>query len=100
MHYDEFLASLAQDSCPEALDACLRALWYEARGDWDGAHAIVQELAGARAARVHAYLHRKEGDEWNSRYWHRRAGSTFPADLSLAAEWDVLVRGLLEAGRG
>lgn len=66
------------------------------RGDWDRAHEIVQELDGSEAARVHAYLHRKEGDDWNSRYWHRRAGSTYPADLSVRQEWDYLVRRLLE----
>ncbi len=27
---------------------------------------------------IHAYLHRKEGDEWNAGYWYRRAGKPFP----------------------
>ena len=48
------------------------------------------------AARVHAYLHRKEGDEQNSRYWHRQAGSVFPEDTGFENEWDGLVRELLE----
>ena len=43
-------------------------------------------------ARIHAYLHRKEGDNWNSRYWHRQAGSVYPEDMSLDQEWDYLVR--------
>ena len=100
MQYREFMDSLAQDVCPNGLEPCLRALWYDARGDWDTAHGIVQEQGGTLAARIHAYLHRKEGDDWNSRYWHRQAGSTFPAGSSLQAEWDMLVREVLEQGKG
>ena len=50
------------------------------------------------AARIHAYLHRKQGDNWNARYWHRQAGTVFPAGTSLAAEWDLLVRELVSDG--
>jgi hypothetical protein len=73
----------------------LCALWHEANGDWDKAHEIVQVLPDATAARIHAYLHRKEGDDWNSRYWHNRAGTKFPRGISLEEEWELLVRQLL-----
>lgn len=54
---------------------CLRRAISKARaGDWDGAHAIVQEEADATAAWVHAVLHKIEGDDANARYWYRRAG--------------------------
>lgn len=96
MQYLAFLDTLEQASCPRGLDPCLQALWYDARGEWDTAHGIVQQTASVNAARIHAYLHRKEGDDWNSRYWHRQAGSVFPAGMSLAAEWDMLVRELTE----
>lgn len=43
-------------------------------GDWDGAHAIVQDEGGEDAAWLHAHLHRVEGDEGNAAYWYRRAG--------------------------
>jgi len=95
MRYRDFIDSLSQPACPAGLEACLSALWYDARGDWDRAHAIVQSLGSRRAARIHAYLHRKEGDDWNSRYWHRHAGTEFPAGTSLAEEWEQLVRALL-----
>ncbi len=94
MQYQEFLDSLALDACPGGLAPCLQALWYDASGEWDSAHQIVQQLDAAMAARVHACLHRKQGDECNARYWHRRAGSSFPAGMSLDAEWDILVREL------
>lgn len=99
MQYQDFMHSLKQDACPDGLESCLRALWFDARGDRDAAHDIVQEAGDALAMRVHAYLHRKEGDDWNSRYWHRRAGSEFPAGMSLQAEWDMLVRELVDQGK-
>lgn len=95
MHYGEFIDSLERRVCPGGIDPRLQALWYDAAGRWDRAHDIVQQLDDAMAARIHAYLHRKEGDDWNSRYWHRRAGTAFPAGMSLAAEWESLVRELL-----
>ena len=74
----------------------MRALWYDAKGEWDAAHEIVQGLDDVTAARIHAYLHRKEGDEWNARYWHRRAGSGFPEKTSLQEEWTSLLREIVE----
>ncbi len=96
VQYQEFIDSLDRDTCPRVLTPCLQALWYDARGEWDTAHEIVQRLDDGMAARIHAYLHRKEGDDWNSRYWHRRAGSVFPEGMSLEEEWDSLVRELVQ----
>ncbi|MAU94535.1 MAG: hypothetical protein CMP81_01410 [Fulvimarina sp.] len=42
-------------------------------GDWDGAHAIVQDDPSSDAAWIHAHLHRIEGDLANAAYWYRRA---------------------------
>jgi hypothetical protein len=76
--------------------AALRALWLDARGDWDAAHAAVQEDGGRDGAWVHAYLHRKEGDEMNAGYWYARAGRP-AATGDLRAEWEAIVRALLTA---
>ena len=94
MQYQDFIDSLERDTCPGDLGPCLQALWSDAKGEWDTAHEIVQAIDDAMAARIHAYLHRKGGDEWNSRYWHQRAGSVFPEWMSLEDEWDSLVREL------
>lgn len=96
MKYQDFFDSLNQQTCPAELESHLQALWYDATGDWNTAHDIVQRMEDTMAARIHAYLHRKEGDEWNSNYWHRRAGSTFPHHLSLEQEWESLANMLLE----
>ena len=95
MDFDEFLRLCHQDKEPQHLDDTLIALWYESRGNWDQAHSIVQEMPGADAARVHAYLHRKEGDEGNASYWYARAGSRKPK-LSFRQEWQQITRELLE----
>ena len=88
MHYQAFVESLDGSSCPPGLGPGLSALWHDGKGDWQRAHAIVQAEGDSTAARIHAYLHRKEGDDWNSRYWHRRAGSRYPDGISLDQEWD------------
>jgi predicted transcriptional regulator of viral defense system len=96
MQYREFRDSLDLDACPGGMEPCLQALWHAAKREWAAAHEIVQRLDTVMAARIHAYLHRMEGDDWNSRYWHRQAGSAFPAGMSLEAEWELLVRQLTE----
>ena len=40
--------------------------------------------------RLHAYLHRKEGDNWNANYWYKKAKTTLP-NMSLKEEWVFLV---------
>ena len=69
----------------------LKALFYDAKGDWEAAHDIAQSREGTLLYdRLHAYLHRKEGDDWNANYWYRRAKTTMPTD-SLEEEWECLV---------
>ncbi len=97
MNYDDFIESLSSDKPPAGLNPWLTALWHARKGDWDRAHRIVQELPDRKAARIHAYLHRVEGDHWNSRYWHERAGTRFPEHLSLEEEWEQLVHLALES---
>ena len=73
----------------------LKALWYDGKGDWKKAHDQVDHLSGKSAARVHAYLHRKEGDLWNADYWYSKAGEKRPT-LSLEEEWKELVERFLK----
>lgn len=70
------------------------AMWQEAQGDWRGAHVTVQDLETPAAAWVHAYLHRREGDESNARYWYSRAGRPV-CRLSLEDEWLEVAAALL-----
>ena len=84
MSFEEFLAKAAP---PAGTSAALAALWHDARGDWDRAHASAQDDGSRDGAWVHAYLHRREGDEANARYWYARAGKKPPAPgVTLDAE--------------
>jgi hypothetical protein len=96
MDFTDFIATLAESTPPKALTEPLRALWLERKGDFSGAHAIAQRMDNEDGANVHAYLHRKEGDLPNARYWYARAGRQAPTG-SLDAEWGALVRRLLSS---
>lgn len=82
----------------EKLSPLMRAMWCDAQGDWEGAHALAQDMPGRDGARVHAYLHRKEGDEWNAGYWYRQAGAPV-FQGTLEEEWGVVVGELLGHGK-
>jgi len=91
---DDLKESLGGAAPPAGLAPEVQALWYEAKGDWHRAHGIVQNLDGASAAWVHAYLHRTEGDAGNAGYWYRRAGKPV-SNAPHAAEWDEIAAALL-----
>ena len=67
----------------------IKALELDKAGNWDCAHQIVQEIESIDSYRIHAYLHRVEGDIGNARYWYRRAGAA-EFSGSLKEEWEML----------
>ena len=91
----EFRDSLSRSSPPSVAPA-LVALWHDARGDWDAAHHVAQDVEDDTGAWVHAYLHRKEGDLSNASYWYHRAHRPVQSG-SLEAEWEQIVTALLSA---
>jgi len=90
----DFEVSLRGPLPPAGLSSLAKALWHERNGDWTQAHEITQDIDSADASWVHAYLHRREGDLSNARYWYRHAGKT-PATGSLDDEWRAIVETLL-----
>jgi hypothetical protein len=72
----------------------LKALWYDAKGNWDEAHQIIQDVPDKNASWIHAYLHRKEGDINNADYWYNQAGRKRP-NISLNEEWEEIVKAML-----
>jgi hypothetical protein len=86
--------SLERDAPPEDVNLAVRALWWDAKGDWNEAHRCAQEEADRQGAWVHAYLHRKEGDQANAAYWYRRAAMPV-ASGPLDEEWKEIARTLL-----
>jgi hypothetical protein len=94
MDLSTFQASIQQPAPPASASMPLQALWWDAKGDWAKAHDCAQADRGSASAAVHAYLHRKEPDLSNARYWYNRAGRS-PATGSLQQEWDALAVELL-----
>lgn len=94
MTYDEFILTIENDELPSNLPLYLQALWYDAKGDWHTAHSLIDALNDKNSCRVHAYLHRKEGDIWNADYWYRRSDTGRPSG-SLEDEWKDVATGLL-----
>jgi hypothetical protein len=72
----------------------LQAIWYDLHGDWNSAHNIVQQMSDEFAMWIHAYLHRKEPDIWNAKYWYRACGHPYPGDLSFDQELESILIGL------
>jgi hypothetical protein len=94
MHLADFKATVANDQPPTGLSTPVEALWWDQKGDWTRAHNLVDELETPEGMAVHAYLHRKEGEQWNADYWYAKAGRKYHR-AELADEWTTLVEGLL-----
>jgi len=93
MTAEELRAARREAAPPAALSRLLEAMWWEAHGDWDRAHRMVDDLTTRDGAWVHAYLHRVEGDLGNAGYWYRQAGRPV-CRLSLSEEWAEIVEAL------
>ena len=91
MTLQDFKETLSGHRPPEGLSIQQKALWYDAKGDWQMAHSLVDQLEDSISAHVHAYLHRVEGDLWNARYWYNRAKQP-EFTGSLEEEWNYLVK--------
>lgn len=73
MSIEEFKRTLEENEPNATWPVQLQALWFDAKGDWEKAHDLIDHLGDQSSARIHAYLHRVEGDAWNARYWYGRA---------------------------
>ena len=96
MTLQQFRDTLRYDAPPSDVGFALAGLWWDAKGDWTRAHESAQQDEGPAGAWVHAYLHRKEGDNSNAAYWYGRAGRT-PARFSLEQEWSEITQALLSS---
>jgi len=99
VEFSALFASVKRAQPPPGLARPVLALWHLKKGDWDAAHALVQQDEGeTRHDWVHAHLHRVEGDLGNARYWYRRAGKPV-ATSALDAEWAEIAAALLAEGQ-
>jgi hypothetical protein len=94
MKFAEFERSLEAAQPPTSLHLALQALWWDGKGDWNKAHECAQAKEGDPSCDwVHAYLHRKEGDASNARYWYGQASKPV-AKSTLPEEWRAIVQAL------
>jgi hypothetical protein len=95
MTLDDFRKSLAETGPPPEISLALAGLWWDAKGDWTRAHECAQQLETGDGAWVHAYLHRKEGDQSNAEFWYGRAGKPVCRE-PLETEWRQIAQALLQ----
>ncbi len=93
-NYTEFQQTLSASTPPKGWPAPLSSMWYDSKDDWDQAHEIGQEIHSAIGSWIHGYLHIKEGDESNARYWYNRAQRKYP-DYGLEKEQKVIIEYIL-----
>ncbi len=89
-NYKQFRGTLKESNPPAEWSPALKALWFDAKGNWEASHDIAQEIHSSLGSCIHGYLHRKEGDEWNAGYWYRRANKPYPK-ISLEDELKEIV---------
>ena len=94
MTLDEFRQSLNGTAPPVGLTKALAGLWWDAKRDWKRAHDCAQQDESVDGSWVHAYLHRKEGDQNNAAYWYSRAAKPVSGE-PLDEEWLSIVNALL-----
>jgi hypothetical protein len=94
MTLDTFRQSLTATDPPVGLTPALVGLWWDAKGDWTRAHEFAQQDEGREGSWVHAYLHRKEGDQSNAAYWYGPAGKPVCRE-ALDSEWLSITIALL-----
>ncbi len=94
MTLDEFRETLKAAEPPAGLTHALSGLWWDANGDWTKAHESAQQDGGRDGSWVHAYLHRKQGDQGNAAYWYSRAGKAVCRE-PLEDEWNSIATELL-----
>jgi hypothetical protein len=88
----DLLKRLAQPHLPEIV----RALYFVGVDNWHAAHQIAQKKEGdPMYDRIHAFLHRVEGDTYNAGYWYKRIGQDMP-NITLQEEWLLLAKQYLE----
>jgi tRNA G37 N-methylase Trm5 len=95
MKLQDFRDSLTSSEPPSKLSRVLMALWWDAKQDWTRAHECAQQEETSEGAWVHAYLHRKEGDQNNAAYWYSRAGKPVCRE-PLETEWLQIAQELLK----
>jgi len=85
---DDLLPEASLSVTRQRLVRALLLLWHDLL---DASHTISQSIENADGSLVHAIMHRREPDYWNSKYWWRRVGK-HPCFPELARRVTELLR--------
>jgi len=66
-------------------------------GNWEKAHASVQDDESPLGCWAHGIVHMLEGDLENARYWYHKADRLFPEDMNAQTEISALALVVSEA---
>jgi Tfp pilus assembly protein PilF len=77
------------------MDSLAEALRYLEQGEWEKAHAIVQNDESPLASWMHGIVHLQEGELDNARYWYTRARRPLPDPPDVKGELQALSAALL-----
>ena len=86
---NSLLAQTELSPTRQQLVRALLLLWHD---HLDTSHTISQDIENADGSFVHAIMHRREPDAWNSKYWWRRVGD-HPAFSEIANRVRKLLAG-------
>ena len=86
---DSLLGKTGISPVHQQLIRSLILLWHD---HLDASHKISQGIENADGSFVHAIMHRREPDAWNSKYWWRRVGN-HPAYPEIGRRVDELLKG-------
>lgn len=95
MTFETFKKAIENAEKPAGISPHLEAMYEDAAGNWEQAHEIAQNCNDVYGSLIHAYLHRKEGDQWNAKYWYDKANRPKP-NYSLEQEWEEICAELLK----
>jgi hypothetical protein len=68
------------------LSPIVKAVRHLEQGEWEAAHALVQDDASTLGCWAHGIVHLIEGDMDNAKYWYRRAHRALPHGNTANAE--------------
>ncbi len=69
----------------------MQCLYLIKQDKWESAHDIAQNINTKIGMLLHGYLHKLEGDLWNSKYWYQKSGfENIPQNEE--EEWEYILK--------